>query len=243
MPTLATKTTIVAEFTNRAPDCPSLTASTYFDLAIEEISRELDLFNLTASLRLTADTFQYNLTSAAAAPWYELGSTSTKATEGMWVIKTAVYRATETEHHDLTAVSEDDIIAMFGQHWRLNDSGTPRYIFINGSEAGATSVMLYPTPDTSSDPTDGEGFPRVDISGTKIPASAITGLPVGLRSMKPVYHRMLYHWFTRQGREDLAALQEEKYEKELHEARLSLRQILRLNQPGFVYRPNRRGLV
>lgn len=243
MATFASKTTIVAEFTNRAPDCPSATASSYFDASMEDLSRELDLYKLTASLRLAADDYDYSLTSAAAAPWYETGTTSTKATEGIWCISTAVYRKTATESYGLAAVSEEDISTMFGQDWRLHESGDPKFIFLSGTEAGALSVALYPAPDTTSDPNDGTGYPRVDISASRIPASAITGLPVPLSSMQPLYHRMLYYYYQYKGNIELAEYHQGKYMEAVREARGFFRAILGRNTPQVIFRPTRRGIV
>ncbi len=243
MPTFASKTTILAEFARRAPDCPSGSASSYFDATMEELSRELPLYQLTASLRLAADDFDYNLTSAAAAPWYETGTTTTKATEGIWEIKTAVYRKTAGDEWGLAAVSEDDIVNLFGQEWRQAESGDPKYIFISGTEAGALSVCVFPAPETASDPADGTGYPRVDISATRIPASAITGLPVPLSSMQAIYHRMLYMWFSSLGNSEQAEFHNEKYKVEVQHARTDLNGLLKRHTPGVIFRPTRRGIV
>ena len=232
---LRSKTEIIAEFTRAHPDCSSGRATSYYDEAVEYVSRKLDLFQGSATLRLTADTNQYNFTAAAAAPWYGLGTDTTKQTEGIWKIKEAIYRKSATESFPLVQLNEDDL-ANLSPLWRTEDSGLPRYIAIGGTEAGASSVILYPTPDTTTDPADETGYPRVDVwFSRRVPITSQSAIPTPLNSYEPVYFLMRKYWATANSdfamRDEANKLAEDAIEL----ARQELRSVFRDNKPGFVF--------
>ena len=192
-----TSSEVIAEFQSHFPDCDSTTAASLFLNAIQEIGRDLNLFHDSASLKLNANGGTYNLVSSAGSPWYALGDTTTKATSFLTECHDVYYVTSSTERTQLQPITTKEL-SDSNPEWRYADSGTPQYFYLTSSSGGAITFGLYPKPDTATSPSNGTGYPRVDLYYRVVPASA-TEVPDVLRNDDAVLLHMLMRYALRVG--------------------------------------------
>ena len=181
---------VVAEFQRSFPDCDTTSAQNYLLNALQEVGRDLNLYRDSASLRLNQNSATYSLVSSAAAPWYVLGTSTTKATATATQFFDVYYVESSTSRFKLDPTSPEEL-TMLDPDWRYADAGTPKYYYLTATSAGALSFGLYPKPDTSSSPSDGSGYPRVDVYYRTVLSSLPSELPDVLRNDDSILHHML----------------------------------------------------
>lgn len=192
-----TSAEVIAEFQSHFPDCDSTTAASLFLNAIQELGRDLNLFQDSASLKLNANGPTYNLVSSAGSPWYDLGTTNTKATSFLTQLYDVYYVTSATERRQMIPITLKELTAL-DPDWRYAAAGDPEYYYLSSSSAGAVVFGVYPKPDTASSPANGTGYPRIDLYYRVAPSSA-SEVPDVLRNDDSVLHHMLCRYALRVG--------------------------------------------
>jgi len=195
---IATASDIVREVQAHYKGIDSTSVIDYLNIVVNELCRDLPLTQSKFSLALTADTGEYAF--AASAPWYSQGTTNTATSISVLKINSAHYREDSDSYSKLEAVSTQELDAK-DPNWQYHDSGKPRYIYTTNNATGVPTLGLYPKPNTTSDPANGSGFPRVDfIARVKYGAAFVTTdpIPAAISDPEVLIHGVLWRIYERE---------------------------------------------
>lgn len=169
---LLTANEIIAEIKAEYPGVDTTTVSNHLAYVMRDICTSIPVALKRVSLALTADTAEYELKSGS--PWYGFGSASTSSIADSVGIETAVYVESADSRTPLETTSQDYLFQNYPDYG-YEESGTPRYVFLSQDSSGNQTLVLYPAPDTTSDPADGTGYPRLDVTFRLDISSSFTG--------------------------------------------------------------------
>jgi len=157
---IATAADVVTEIRAHYKGIDATTAQNYLDITINELCRDFPIIIDRFSIALTADTSEYTIGSGA--PFHAYQGTATATSASLVRIESAYYKKDALSGHELKPVTIQELDER-NPSWRYETSSTPRNIYVTQNSTGDMKIGLYPAPDTTSDPADGSGFPRIDV--------------------------------------------------------------------------------
>lgn len=207
------------------------TAESYIAIAIDRLCYDLPILKNKFSLKLTAGTSEYSFGSGS--PWYTWGTSNTATTATVIRIESAWYLDSSSAWRRLDPTSTQKLDTE-NETWRYQDSSSPYEIYTQSDSAGALSIGVFPTPDTTSDPATGAGYPRMDFTTWHTFSSGFAGtatIPSCIRNPLVLVYGALYAIDPREGASD-----GESWRAKYHREKGILSEQLMSNVKG--YRPN-----
>lgn len=196
---ITTAADVITEIRALVRGADSTTASSYLAIAVDRLCFDLPILVGKYSLALTADTSEYSFGSGS--PWYTQGTTTTATTASVIRIESASYLESSESATLLDPVSVDELNAL-APRWRYTDSSNPTHIYNQNSSAGVTGFGFFPAPDTTSDPANGSGYPRVDFVTWNTFSATFAGavtIPSSIRNPMVLAYAAAYAIAEREG--------------------------------------------